>query len=151
MKAGMLYAFSIFQLIGFGLQCWHQDAGGVMILGGCLGQIVFISSDILERRKFKPCPNSGASVMRRLRICPECGYQFKKGLEESELMDYIEQERSEVDAMTPEEIDYNFERMEQFVLDEATSFDGDIQEFLDRRESGENTVSLSRWGKVSRM
>ena len=63
----------------------------------------------------------------------------------------LEQERSEVDAMTPAEIDYNFEKMEQFVLDEATSFDGDIQEFLDRRESGENIVSLSRWGKVSRM
>ena len=30
-------------------------------------------------------------------------------------MDYIEQERSEVDAMTPAEIDYNFEKMEQFV------------------------------------
>ena len=151
MKAGILYAFSIFELIGLGLQCWHQDAGGVMILGGCLGQIVFITNEILERRKFKPCPNCGASVMRRLRICPECGYQFKKGLEECELMDYIEQERSEVDAMTPAEIDYNFEKMEQFVLDEATSFDGDIQEFLDRRESGENVVSLSRWGKVSRM
>lgn len=151
MKAGMLYAFSIFELIGLGLQCWYQDAGNVMILGGCLGQIVFISNDILERRKFKLCPNCGASVMRRLRICPECGYQFKKGLEECELMDYIEQERSEVDAMTSAEIDYNFEKMEQFVLDEATSFDGDIQEFLDRRESGENIVSLSRWGKVSRM
>ena len=82
MKAGMLYAFSIFELIGLGLQCWLQDVGGVMILGGCLGQIVFISNDILERRKFKLCPNCGASVMRRLRICPECGYQFKKGLEE---------------------------------------------------------------------
>ncbi len=56
-----------------------------------------------------------------------------------------------MDAMTPAEIDYDFEKMEQFVLDEATSFDGDIQEFLDRRESGENIVNLSRWGKVSRM
>lgn len=38
--------------------------------------------------------------------------------------------------MTSEEIDYNFEKVEEFVLDEVTSFDGDIAEFLDRRERG---------------
>ena len=37
-----------------------------------------------------------------------------------------------VDAMTSEEIDYNFEKVEEFVLDEVTSFDGDIKEFLNR-------------------
>ena len=41
-----------------------------------------------------------------------------------------------MEAMTSQEIDCNFEKVEEFVLDEVTSFDGDIEEFLDRR-SGE--------------
>lgn len=144
MKAGRLYGFSILQLFGLGLQFWRWEVGGAVIMGSCLGQIICISSDVLEKRKFKTCPKCKASVPRRIRICPECGHQYKKGLEESELMDYIEQERAEEDSMTSEEIDYNFEKMEQFVIDEVASFDGDIQEFLDRREQGENIVSIRR-------
>ena len=53
--------------------------------------------------------------------------------------------------MTSEEIDYNFEKMEQFVIDEVASFDGDIQEFLDRKEQGENAVNISGDRKVSKM
>ncbi len=74
--------------------------------------------------------------MRRLRICPECGYQFETGLKETEILDHIERERDQLEAMTSQEIDCNFEKVEEFVLDEVTSFDGDIEEFLDRR-SGE--------------
>ena len=52
--------------------------------------------------------------------------------------------------MTSEEIDYNFEKVEEFVLDEVTSFDGDIKEFLDRREKG-GICEIPDQRKVGRM
>ncbi len=136
MKAGRLYCFSVLQVFGLGLQFWSWKAGWAVILGSCLGEIAYISKAALKNRKFKPCPKCGASVLRKVRICPECGHQYEKGLEEEKLLDQIEQEMERVDAMTSEEIDYNFEKVEEFVLDEVTSFDGDIKEFLDRREKG---------------
>lgn len=151
MKTGILYGFSVIQLLGLGLQCWRWEIGGAVMMVSCLGQIIYITREELEKRKFKTCPKCKASVPKKLRLCPECGYQYEKGLEESELMDYIEQEREEADSMSSEEIDYNFEKMEQFVIDEVASFDGDIQDFLDRREQGENIVSVSGGRKVSRM
>ena len=140
MKAGKLYCFSIFQMVGLGMQLWNWKAGGIVILGGCMGQIIYISREILNKRKLKTCPKCNASMQRQLRLCPECGYQYKKGPNEEELMDYIEQEREEADTMTSAEIDYNFEKVEEYVIDEVASFDGDIQEFLDRRERGEHTA-----------
>jgi len=136
MKAGKLYCFNILQMVGLGLQFWNWKAGCAVILGSCLGEIAYISSEALKNRKFKPCPKCGASVPGRLRICPECGHQYEKGIGEEKILDQIEQEMEKVDAMTSEEIDRNFEKMEEFVLDEVTSFDGDIEEFLDRRERG---------------
>ena len=151
MRAGILYGFSMIQLLGLGLQCWHWEAGGAVMVGSCLGQIIYITREELEKRKFKTCPKCQASVPKRFRLCPECGYQYERGMQESELMDFIEQEREEADSMTSEEIDYNFEKMEQFVIDEVASFDGDIQEFLDRKEQGENAVNISGDRKVSKM
>jgi hypothetical protein len=136
MKAGRLYCFNILQIVGLGVQFWNWRVGCAVILGGCLGEIAYISSAVWERQKFKPCPQCGTCVPGKVRICPECGYQYKKGFEETEILDHIEQERDKVDVMTSEEIDCNFEKVEEFVLDEVTSFDGDIEEFLDRR-SGE--------------
>lgn len=151
MKTGILYGFSVIQLLGLGLQWWRWEVGGMVMMGSCLGQMIYITREELEKRKFKACPKCQASVPKKLRLCPECGYQYEKGLEENELMDYIEKEREDADSMTSKEIDYNFEKMEQFVIDEVASFDGDIQDYLDRREQGENIVSISGGRKVSRM
>lgn len=136
MKMGRLYCFNILQIVGLGVQFWNWKAGCAVILGGFLGEIAYISSIVWGRRKFKPCPKCGACVPGRVRLCPECGYQFETGLKETEILDHIERERDQVEAMTSQEIDCNFEKVEEFVLDEVTSFDGDIEEFLDRR-SGE--------------
>lgn len=151
MRTGILYGFNVIQLLGLGLLCWSWKAGGAVMMGSCLGQIIYITREESEKRKFKTCPKCQVSIPKRLRLCPGCGYQYEKGLEEGELMDYIEQEREEADRMTSEEIDYNFEKMEQFVIDEVASFDGDIQDFLDRRELGDNTVGRAGERKVSRM
>ncbi len=142
MKTGRLYCFSILQIFGLGLQFWNMEAGGAVILGGCIGQVISISREVLEKRKYKECPKCNASVLRKIRICPECGYQYGKGLKEEEIMDYIEQEQDKIDSMTSEQIDYNFDRVEEYVIDEVSSFDGDIQEFLDRREPGERIVDI---------
>lgn len=142
MKTGRLYCLSVLQIVGLGLQFWSMEAGSAVILGGCIGQILSISKEVLEQKKYKSCPKCGASVLRNIRICPECGYQYGAGLKEEEIMDYIEQERDQIDSMTSEEIDYNFEKVEEYVIDEVSSLDGDIQEFLDRREAGERIVDI---------
>lgn len=136
MKAGKLYCFNILQIVGLGMQFWNWKAGCVVILGSCLGEMVYISRTVLKNRKSKSCPKCGASALGKVRICPECGYQYEKRIGEEKILDQLEQEMEKVDAMTSEEIDYNFEKVEEFVLDEVTSFDGDIAEFLDRRERG---------------
>lgn len=150
MKAGKFYCFIILQIAGLGLQFWNWKAGCAVILGSCIGEIAYVSRAALKNRKLKSCPKCGASVPGKVRICPECGYLYEKGIREEKILDQIEQEMEKVDAMTSEEIDRNFEKMEEFVLDEVTSFDGDIEEFLDRRESG-NICDISGRRKVGRM
>lgn len=150
MKAGRLYCFNILQIIGLGMQFWNWKAGCTVILGSCLGEIAYISRAALKNRKFKSCPKCGALVLGKVRICPDCGYQYEKGIGEEKILDQLEQEMEKVDAMTSEEVDYNFEKVEELVLDEVTSFDGDIEEFLDRREQG-SIYDISDRRKVGRM
>lgn len=150
MKAGRFYCFNILQIIGLGMQFWNWKAGCAVILGSCLGEIAYISRAALKNRKFKSCPKCGAFVLGKVRICPDCGYQYEKGIGEEKILDQLEQEMEKVDAMTSEEVDYNFEKVEELVLDEVTSFDGDIEEFLDRREQG-SIYDISDRRKVGRM
>lgn len=150
MKAGKLYCFNVLQIVGLGMQFWNWKAGCAVILGSCLGEMVYISRTALKNRKLKSCPKCGAAAWGKVRICPECGHQYEKGIGEDKILDQLEQEMEKVDAMTSEEIDYNFEKVEEFVLDEVTSFDGDIKEFLDRREKG-GICEIPDQRKVGRM
>lgn len=109
MKAGKLYCFNVLQIVGLGMQFWNWKAGCAVILGSCLGEMVYISRTALKNRKLKSCPKCGAAASGKVRICPECGYQYEKRIGEEKILDQFEQEMEKVDAMTSEEIDYNFE------------------------------------------
>ena len=55
----------------------------------------------------------------------------------------IEQRCVEEEERTSEMIDCDFEEIEEVAVDTFTSFDGDIQEFLEKKDSQENILTVN--------
>ena len=91
-----------------------------------LCQILYIWQ--FRGRTEKKCPECNSEISKKVRICPECGHLFQKGLSEEQLTGYIEQEQEK--EMTSEQIDRAFEKTDNIAADEIDSFDGDINDFL---------------------
>lgn len=102
-------------------------AGGTMLFAGYAVLLLFRGAIKKE------CPKCHTLISKKNRICPECGFCFTKGISKEKLTEYIEQEQEK--AMTSEQIDFDFEKIETIVLDEMEAFDGDIEEFLQKRSS----------------
>lgn len=62
---------------------------------------------------------------------------------EEALMEMIEQRCAEEEERTSEMIDCDFEKIEEVAVDTFTSFDGDIQEFLEKKDSQDNILTVN--------
>ena len=65
-----------------------------------------------------------------------------QAVSEEALMEMIEQRCVEEEERTSEMIDCDFEEIEEVAVDTFTSFDGDIQEFLEKKDSQEITILI---------
>lgn len=105
---------------GFKTDIWIGFAGSVFLML----DIVYLA--IQERAEKMPWV--WFWDIKKVRICPECGYLFQQGLSEEQLTGYIEQEQEK--EMSSEQIDRAFEKTDNIAADEIDSFDGDINDFL---------------------
>ena len=106
---------------GFKADIWIGVAGSVFLMS----DIVYLA---IQGKNRKKCPECNSEISKKVRICPECGHLFQKGLSEEQLTGYIEQEQEK--EMTSEQIDRAFEKTDNIAAEEIDSFDGDIDDFL---------------------
>lgn len=127
----ILCGIGIIQILGWVLMAdnWRYGvffaAGGTMLFVGYAVSLLFMGAGK------KRCPECHTITAKKNRICPECGFCFAKGIPPEELTKYIEQEQEK--AMTSEQIDCDFEKIETIALEEVAAYDGDIEEFLQKR------------------
>lgn len=134
-KKSTFYIFCIIEIIGIILLFFAWKIGIAIIFAGTILQVACVSKVHHQKEnETKSCPKCKSMIPLKARICPECGYSYSSGIREEELMEIIEHEQEEEDNMTSEEIDCNFEKIEEIAVDEITSFDGDIEEFLEEKE-----------------
>ena len=108
---------------GFKTDIWIGFAGSVFLML----DIVYLA---IQEKGRKKCPACDSEISKKVRICPECGYLFQQGLSEEQLTGYIEQEQEK--EMSSEQIDRAFEKTDNIAADEIDSFDGDINDFLQK-------------------
>ncbi len=142
MKMNWIYGLCIVQLIGVGVQFMNRVAGNIMITSCSIGILLYTARQGIGRYRSKICPKCNAQLPKRNRICPNCGHRYAFPDREEELTDLIEQRRDEEDERTSELIDCDFEKIEEVAIDTITSFDGNIQEFLEERERLEEIVTV---------
>lgn len=134
-QISVLYSTGIVQILGIGALFYNWRIG-MVVFAVCAGfQICYATRLAFGEGKVKVCPECKASIPQHSRICPECGHLYQKGASEEELTGLIEKEKEE--QMKSEEIDCDFEKIEEVAVDEITAFDGDIEAFLKKRESEE--------------
>ena len=129
--------------MGVGVQIMNRVAGSMIVFLGVIGIILFVAREDMERRKYKTCPKCKAQILKKARICPKCGNQYMQAVSEEALMEMIEQRCVEEEERTSEMIDCDFEKIEEVAVDTFTSFDGDIQEFLEKKDSQENILTVN--------
>ena len=131
-QIGTCYSLIIGQLIGIvflGIELWI----GMGIIFVCTGiQFIYATISILKTSKAKICPECKTAIPQFIRICPECGHLYQQGVSEEKLTEIIEKEKEE--KMRSEEIDCDFEKIEEIAVEEIAAYDGDIEEFLKKRE-----------------
>lgn len=142
MKMNKIYGLCAVQFMGVGVQFMNRVAGSVMVFIGAVGIILFVARQDMKQRKYKTCPKCKAQMLKKARICPKCGNQYMQAVPEEALMEMIEQRCAEEEERTSEMIDCDFEKIEEVAVDTFTSFDGDIQEFLERKESQESILTV---------
>lgn len=142
MRTNRIYGLCALQLLGLGVQVINRIAGNIIIFICSVGIILYAVKLDIEQRKFKICPKCKMKITKKARVCPECGYQYGPSVREEELTDMIEHRRDEEEAYSADRIDCDFEKIEEVAVDTFTSFDGDIQEFLDGREDTEEILTV---------
>lgn len=143
MKMNKIYGLCAVQLVGVGVQPMNRVAGSIIVFLSVIGIILFVAREDMERRKYKTCSKCKAQILKKARICPKCGNQYMQAVSEEALMEMIEQRCVEEEERTSEMIDCDFEKIEEVAVDTFTSFDGDIQEFLEKKDSQENILTVN--------
>ena len=143
MKMNKIYGLCAVQLVGVGVQLMNRVAGSIIVFLSVIGIILFVAREDMERRKYKTCPKCKTQILKKARICPKCGNQYMQAVSAEALMEMIEQRCVEEEERTSEMIDCDFEEIEEVAVDTFTSFDGDIQEFLEKKDSQENILTVN--------
>lgn len=131
-KKNVFYIFCLTEIIGIILLFFYWKIGISIIIAGII--LLMFSKVNVHKSETKSCPKCKSIIPLKVRICPECGYSYTSGVKEEDLLEFIEQEKDEMDNMSSDEIDCNFEKIEEIAVDEITSFDRDIEAFLEEKE-----------------
>lgn len=142
MRMNRIYELCILQAIGVGIQFMNRVVGSTIIFICSIGIVFYMIRQAVEQRKFKICPKCEMQILKRLRICSNCGYQYKKPVCEEELTDIIERSLDKDEERTSDIIDCDFEKIEEIAVDTFTFLDGDIQEFLEEKEYKEDILTV---------
>lgn len=126
-KVKWICVFSIFEIIGITLLTSRQFLGILFLSAGILLQMGYAMGIILHNRSYMVCTRCHSMIRKSSRICPVCGLINEEPDEENELADAI-------DRMSSEQIDCDFEKIEEIAVDELSAFDGDIEAFLRSKE-----------------
>lgn len=129
-KVKWICVFSIFEIMGIALLICRKPLGVFLLLAGILLQLGYIVGIVLPNRSYKACARCQSKIHKSSRICPVCGLINEELDEEKELSDAI-------DRMSSEQIDCDFDKIEEIAVDELSAFDGDIEAFLRSKEEGE--------------
>lgn len=130
----ILYGISGVQVLGLRIMAGGMEAGSVLAAVGTGILVIYATGLLAKESGRKKCPECGSLILKKNRICPECGYRYKEGIPEEKLMEVISQEKEK--EMTSEEIDHDFEQIESIAMEELAAYDGDIEEFLRNRCGG---------------
>lgn len=130
----ILYGISGVQILGLGIMAAGMEAGSVLAAVGTGALVIYATGLLAKESGRKECPECGSSILKKNRICPECGYRYKEGIPEEKLTEVISREKEK--ERTSEQIDHDFEQIETIALEELAAYDGDIEEFLRKREGG---------------
>lgn len=89
------------------------------------------------------CPKCGAEFTRKCRVCPNCGNVFEKADEEKEFAEVIEDQNEREPEETPEELERNFEKIEEISIERALAMgEDDIEKILtEKLEEDDNTLN----------
>lgn len=134
-KFSILYGIGSIQIVGVILLFYDFMFGIILITICILVQIGLLAGLFCQKNKVKICPECKAAIPKHSRICSECGHLYQKGASEEELTEIIEKEKEK--QLTSEEIDCDFEKIEEVAVEEISAFDGDIEAFLSRKEKEE--------------
>lgn len=127
-KVKWICILSIFEIIGIALLICRQQPLGILLLSaGVLLQIAYATGIMLHNRSYKVCTRCQSMIHKSSRICPVCGFINQGPDEEKEFSDAI-------DRMSSEQIDCDFDKIEEIAVDELSAFDGDIEAFLKSKE-----------------
>lgn len=131
-KRKLLYFGYIGVAIGCMLSMKNIKVGITVIVCSGVVMLVYLLFTNKKRVKMKSCPVCSSKMGKSLRICPECGYIFEKAKEEQQALKEMDE-----GLQCSEEIDCDFEKIEQIAMGEVEAFDGDIEAFLSKREEEE--------------
>lgn len=133
-RKSIFCCFCTSEILGIAVLFFSWKAGIAIISAGIVLLLASIIKKDRQMADTKKCPQCKAVNPLKARICAECGYAYAAETKEEELMEIIEEEREEVDKMTSEQIDCNFEKIEEIIVDEVRVCDREIEEFLKEQE-----------------
>jgi len=103
---------------------------GLLVLSIAYTGICTISL-VKRNAGIRVCEKCGAEFPRKSRVCPNCGNVCEQADEEKEFAEVMKTENEREPEETPEELERNFERIEEISIEKALAMDEeDIEQIL---------------------
>ena len=85
----ILYGISGVQVLGLSIMAGGMEAGSVLAAVGTGILVIYATGLLAKESGRKKCPECGSLILKKNRICPECGYRYKEGIPEEKLMEVM--------------------------------------------------------------
>ncbi len=86
-----------------------------------------------KRRELRTCPKCGAESNRLSRVCGQCGNPFEDIQEEQEFETLMREEERQETPISPEELEKDFEMVEEVDVETAMKMEGLGEIFAEKR------------------